>query len=405
MFDGVLAQLIGFSQVFHRQGYVVYLVGGAIRNLLMGLPAKDFDFATDATPQEVSRLFRRVVPTGIKHGTVTVLFDNESYEVTTFRIDGAYKDHRHPGEVSFSRDLAADLGRRDFTINGMALDLNSGELVDLHGGKQDLQARLVRAIGDPSERFSEDALRIVRLFRFASQYGFSVEENTRKAALKCSPNLASISMERLRDEFLKTIGGLSPEQVWDDLERCGILKLILTSQAVPRLSKGASTAWEKLDRYQRFSFWLAHGGTDSVQKFLKPLRDLKLSNAELRRVLMPLSALPLLRVASKDSRRAKMILFGWERRTFFLQSLEVLEALLEAGLLEQDTKVLKELRRAAESAEPVFQSELAVGGKELETLGIRPGPGMGTLLQRLLERVWEEPDLNESASLLRLIDR
>jgi len=178
MFEGVLKRLNGFSQVFHLQGYVVYLVGGAVRNLLLGLPANDFDFATDATPEEVSKLFRRVVPTGIKHGTVTVLFEQESYEVTTFRIDGAYKDHRHPGEVIYTRDLAADLGRRDFTINGMALDLSSGVVVDLYGGKKDLKAGLIRAIGDPFQRFSEDALRILRLFRFAAQYGFLVEEKT-----------------------------------------------------------------------------------------------------------------------------------------------------------------------------------------------------------------------------------
>ncbi len=403
MFEGVLKRLNGFSQVFHLQGYVVYLVGGAVRNLLLGLPAKDFDFATDATPEEVSKLFRRVVPTGIKHGTVTVLFEQESYEVTTFRIDGAYKDHRHPGEVNYTRDLAADLGRRDFTINGMALDLSSGVVVDLYGGKKDLKAGLIRAIGDPFQRFSEDALRILRLFRFAAQYGFLVEEKTRKAAEQLSPNLASVSRERIRDEFLKTIGARASKEVWSDLQRCGILKLILTSEIVPDLSASAFTSWERLDPHQRVSFWLAHGGVDSYQKFSVPLKLLKLSNNQLKRVLMPLRALPHLQADSNDRRKAKLILFAWENRQYFSEALKVLEALREDGLLKKQAISLTELRRAATSAEPVFLSELAVTGEELRAAGVLAGPLLGTLLRRLLELVWEEPLLNEKASLLKLI--
>ena len=403
MFEGVLKRLNGFSQVFHLQGYVVYLVGGAVRNLLLGLPANDFDFATDATPEEVSKLFRRVVPTGIKHGTVTVLFEQESYEVTTFRIDGAYKDHRHPGEVSYTRDLAADLGRRDFTINGMALDLSSGVVVDLYGGKKDLKAGLVRAIGDPFQRFSEDALRILRLFRFAAQYGFLVEEKTRKAAEQLSPNLASVSRERIRDEFLKTIGARASKEVWSDLQRFGILELILTSEIVPDLSASAFTSWETLDPHQRVSFWLAHGGVDSYQKFSVPLKLLKLSNNQLKRVLMPLRALPHLQADSNDRRKAKLILFAWENRQYFSEALKVLEALREDGLLKKQAISLTELRRAATSAEPVFLSELAVTGEELRAAGVLAGPLLGTLLRRLLELVWEEPLLNEKASLLKLI--
>ena len=157
-----------FASVFFRAGYEVYLVGGAVRNLKRGLPPDDYDFTTNATPQQVVTLFRKVIPTGIEHGTVTVLFKGSSFEVTTYRMDGKYSNFRHPDSITYCTDIYEDLKRRDFTINAMAIDVRDNSLIDVHGGMEDLKKGIVRAIGNPNERFAEDGLRILRACRFSA---------------------------------------------------------------------------------------------------------------------------------------------------------------------------------------------------------------------------------------------
>ena len=168
------------SSIFKSHGYSLYLVGGAVRDYLLSKPSHDFDFTTDARPEEIKDMFRHTIDTGIKHGTVTVLFKGESFEITTFRTEGDYSDSRHPDSVTFVRSLSEDLKRRDFTINAFACDLSSGEIIDQHGGFEDLNNGVIRAIGNPYERFKEDALRIMRAARFSSKLGFQIEEKTKE---------------------------------------------------------------------------------------------------------------------------------------------------------------------------------------------------------------------------------
>ncbi|MBQ2954126.1 MAG: HD domain-containing protein [Clostridia bacterium] len=195
-------------QRLKQNGYQGYVVGGCVRDSLLNRQPKDWDVCTDALPEDMQRIFRgqHVIETGLKHGTLTVMYDHEPYEVTTFRVDGEYTDHRHPDEVRFVKDVAEDLARRDFTMNAMAWSPDTG-LVDVFGGREDLAAGLIRCVGDAKMRFGEDALRIMRALRFASVYGFGIEAETSRAIHEMKGNLAGVAAERIRVELAKLLCG------------------------------------------------------------------------------------------------------------------------------------------------------------------------------------------------------
>ena len=203
-------QVNSILESLQKAGYEAYVVGGCVRDALLGREPHDWDITTSALPTEVKNVFPRTVDTGLQHGTVTVLCGGTGYEVTTFRVDGVYEDGRHPKEVTFTPSLKEDLRRRDFTINAMAYNNASG-LVDLFGGQQDLENGVVRAVGDPVQRFTEDALRIMRAIRFSAQLGYEIEPGTLKAAEILAPNLQKISSERIREELEKTLVSDRPE--------------------------------------------------------------------------------------------------------------------------------------------------------------------------------------------------
>lgn len=196
-------------------GYLAGPVGGCVRDSLMGRTPGDYDITTSALPEETKRVFSGfpVIETGIKHGTVTVLLDRMPLEITTFRVEGAYTDHRHPDSVSFTSKLEEDLSRRDFTVNAIFYDSRNGQYIDPFGGRADMEAKLIRAVGEPEERFREDALRILRALRFSAQLGFSIEEKTARAALDCSPFLKEVSAERIFVELKKLLMGVCAKEV------------------------------------------------------------------------------------------------------------------------------------------------------------------------------------------------
>ena len=193
-----------------EHGYDAYAVGGCVRDSLLGRTPADWDITTSAKPLEVKGLFKRTIDTGLQHGTVTVMLNREGFEVTTYRIDGEYEDSRHPKEVIFTGKLEEDLRRRDFTINAMAYNDREG-LVDVFGGAKDLKNQIIRCVGEPRERFTEDALRILRAVRFSAQLGFAIEEDTAKAAGELADTLRKISAERIHTELVKLL--VSPHQI------------------------------------------------------------------------------------------------------------------------------------------------------------------------------------------------
>ena len=208
-----------------QHGHEAYAVGGCVRDSLLDREADDWDITTSASPYEVKALFRRTIDTGIQHGTVTVMLDKDGFEVTTYRVDGEYEDGRHPKEVVFTKSLEEDLKRRDFTINAMAYNEQTG-MVDIFGGVEDLKNKIIRCVGIPGDRFDEDALRIMRAFRFSAQLGFSIDERTRQAAKERAENLKKISAERIRTELTKLLLSDYPDRLLM-MQQNGITKIVL----------------------------------------------------------------------------------------------------------------------------------------------------------------------------------
>ena len=215
------------GRIFKKHGFSIYLVGGAVRDFLLSEKIHDMDFATDAKPEEIKGMFSRTIDTGIKHGTVTILFRKKGYEVTTFRTDGEYKDSRHPENVKFIKDLESDLVRREITINALAADIDDGKIIDLVGGRKDLKRKIIRAIGNPDERFTEDALRILRAARFSAKLDFEIEKETFDSMKKLSESVNKVSAERIKEEFYRLVGGKNPIRGIEYMRSSGLLKVLL----------------------------------------------------------------------------------------------------------------------------------------------------------------------------------
>ncbi|OHD64617.1 MAG: hypothetical protein A2176_08910 [Spirochaetes bacterium RBG_13_51_14] len=223
--------VISIIKRFRDRGYECYLIGGSVRDLILGNEIYDYDFATDALPEHIRRLFRKTIPTGIKHGTVSVLVDDHQFEITTYRSDGVYLDGRHPASVSYSAELRVDVERRDFTINGLAYDPLSGDVMDYVGGLRDIEDKIIRTIGDPVLRFMEDGLRPVRACRFAAKLNFAIDEDTFRAIPNTLDIVRKVSKERVRDELIKILESKKPSVGIEYLRTSGLLELFLPELA------------------------------------------------------------------------------------------------------------------------------------------------------------------------------
>lgn len=357
-------------------GHRAVLAGGCVRDSLLGRRPSDWDIASSASPEEVLALFPRCVPTGIKHGTVTVLSGGGSVEVTTFRAEGGYSDHRRPDSVSFGCPLEADLARRDLTVNAMAMDA-AGEITDPFGGRDDLRRRLLRCVGEPERRFDEDALRMLRTVRFSAQLGFEIEPRTLEAIRALAHLASGLSAERVRDELLKTLRSPAPGLVWQ-LVDLGLLNACLA----PGDASAPREALDVLPIYARLAHFcrgLELGGyIMSTDRFLAALR---FDGETLRRTA---SAVEVLKSGSRD----------WKR---------LLRGHGEAAVLAAHPKN-RALRAVLRSGECWELSSLAIGGRELAALGYS-GPELGRELRRLLDHVIDYPADNRADILCKLVER
>ena len=357
-------------------GHRAVLAGGCVRDSLLGRRPSDWDIASSASPEEVLALFPRCVPTGIKHGTVTVLSGGGSVEVTAFRAEGGYSDHRRPDSVSFGCPLEADLARRDLTVNAMAMDA-AGEITDPFGGRDDLRRRLLRCVGEPERRFDEDALRMLRTVRFSAQLGFEIEPRTLEAIRALAHLASGLSAERVRDELLKTLRSPAPGLVWQ-LVDLGLLCACLA----PGDASAPREALDVLPIYARLAHFcrdLELGGyIMSTDRFLAALR---FDGETLRRTA---SAVEVLKSGSRD----------WKR---------LLRGHGEAAVLAAHPKN-RALRAVLRSGECWELSSLAIGGRELAALGYS-GPELGRELRRLLDHVIDCPADNRADILCKLAER
>lgn len=418
-------------------GYEAYIVGGCVRDSVLGRLPDDWDITTSARPEQVKAIFRRTVDTGIRHGTVMVLLGGDGYEVTTYRIDGEYEDGRHPKEVTFTASLAEDLCRRDFTINAMAYCPEDG-LIDLFGGMEDIAARRVRAVGDPWKRFAEDALRIMRAVRFSAQLGYEIEETTLEAVRELAPTLEKISAERVSAELTKLLVSEHPGEL-RTLYETGITRVILpeldrcmeTPQNNPHhlYSVGEhiirSVEAIRPDRVLRYTMLFHDIGKPSCHYTDAQGIDHFHGHAPAG-ARMAADIMRRLRFDNETARRVETLVRYHDinieetpyavRRSMSVIGEELFPLLFEVKLADgaaQSRYRLEEKRQKIEAWESIYRKVLedgdclslkglAVSGQDLIAAGMRPGREMGELLQRMLEDVLQYPAHNTREYLMKL---
>lgn len=423
--------------ILEETGYEAYAVGGCVRDSILGRCPNDWDITTNALPQQVKALFSHTIDTGLQHGTVTVMKHHVGYEVTTYRVDGEYEDSRHPKSVTFTADLVEDLMRRDFTINAMAYNDRTG-IVDAFGGMKDLENKVIRAVGDPKQRFTEDALRIMRAVRFAAQLGYEIEEKTKEAIGEMAQTLKKISAERIQVELVKLVTSDHPEHM-RLLYETGITSVILPQfdcmmemeQNNPHhcFSVGEHTikAMQEIrpDKVLRLTMLFHDMGkpdtktTDedgidhfhghavySEQHAESVLKQLKFDNDTIYKVKKLTYWHDYKTAPGKKGVRRALNKIGEE---LFLLLLEVKRADTMAQSAYKREEKLKELEQLAQTYSRVKEEgecftlkDLAVTGQDLIALGMKPGPQLGEQLGMLLEIVLEDPEKNEKEKLLSI---
>ena len=421
---------------FKENGFESYAVGGCVRDSLINRKVNDWDITTNAKPEDTINIFEKTVPTGIKHGTVTVILDKENFEVTTYRVDGEYKDGRHPEKVEFVSELKEDLSRRDFTINAMAYNEENG-LIDYFKGLEDLDNKIIRAVGNADKRFEEDALRMLRAIRFAAQLGFKIEESTKKGIKNLSDNIKNVSIERIRVEFDKII--LSNPMYINELISSSLLKHFLNElclckgveqqnphhiyDVLTHILKSAENIEPVL--HLRLTMILhdickpqcktvdekgiGHFyGHDlaSADKAFEILKRMKYDNDTINKVVT------LIKCHDRDIKTRKSIrkLLSLIGEDLFRDLLKVkkADALAQNPELykEKEEKLIeseKKLNEIIEAQECFTIKDLAIDGRDLIALGIKPGKDIGIILNKLLDKVIENPNLNNKEVLINMI--
>jgi tRNA nucleotidyltransferase (CCA-adding enzyme) len=423
------------------RGHEAYVVGGCVRDLLLGKEASDWDVTTDAKPEEVRKIFPRVVPTGIQHGTVTVLMHGKPFEVTTFRGEGAYSDGRRPDTVEFVRDITHDLARRDFTVNAIALDPDDGRIIDPYEGQKDIQRRVIRAVGTPLERFREDGLRVLRAARFTATLDFELDPETERAIAPSLDVFKKVSQERVRDEWIKAMKAKKPSRAFDVMRTTNILGV-----TCPELLEGVGmeqNKWHAHDVWRhgmecldgcpgdpilRIAAMLHDVGKPRSRAFSDKTNDWTFYDHE--RIGAEIADPICQRLRFSNDERERIVhlvrnhLFHYTSewndatvrrfiRRIGKERLEDLFTLNEADVRAKgrdctpDLAALAALRehvaRVVAAGDALGVRDLAIGGRDLmNELGLAPGPAIGRILAALLEEVLVDPAKNTREVLLAL---
>ena len=455
--------LKAFGKTFSDAGFKAYLVGGAVRDMIMKVPAHDWDVATNATPQDVIKLFKFVVPTGIEHGTVTVHYKGCEIEVTTFRTESGYSDGRHPDSVNYAATIEEDLARRDFTMNAIAASLADGVIVDPYGGQEDIKKKLIRTVGEAHERFMEDGLRPVRALRFAAKLDFSIENHTYSEIFKqdIQKKVTSISIERFRDEFEKIMKAPKPSVGLKMMEESGILALFIPEFGVCRgCIQSDYRAFHKFDVLDHLFYACDGAPADKLNVRLaalfhdigkpaakkvhkemvldgdkndgskKEIETITFYNHESFSEKIAEKVLVRLRFPNETVHNVchlvKEHMFHYEsnwsdaavRRFIVRVKAECLEDLYDLRLADMygmynekvdvrysaSVSLLQELdervKKELEKKTALSLKSLAVNGRDLMAAGIPAGKELGRILNELLDCVLEDPEMNERERLL-----
>lgn len=420
----------------NNHNYKAYIVGGCVRDSLLGNQPKDWDITTSALPDEIIKLFTKTIPTGLKHGTVTVVIHGGNFEVTTFRIESTYSDNRHPDRVFFTSNIAEDLGRRDFTINAMAYNPVES-LVDIFDGQKDLHNKLIRCVGNPDQRFEEDALRMLRAIRFSTQLKFKLHEDTLNSIAKNCYLIQNVSLERIRDELIKILICNKPSIGIRLLYQTGLLKYILPELELC-IGFNQHNLYHHLDVFDHSMdvldftpthliirlaallhdiskpkcFTLDENGNghfymherEGAKEAEKILKRLRFDNNTISRVCI------LIREHMQGSTRLKTPSIKRLINRVGIENLDILFELkvadIKAHKPPHNLDIVSELRGKASKIisekQPLSVKDLKINGVDLIDIGIQKGKTLGAILNALLDAVIERPELNEKDLLLKL---
>lgn len=426
---------VNILEKLHKAGFDAYVVGGAVRDLVMKKEPHDYDFTTNATPSEIKKVFRRTVDTGIAHGTVTVIENGIGYEVTTYRSENGYSDSRHPDSIKFVTSLNSDLERRDFTINAMCFKPNN-DIIDLFGGQEDINARLIRTVGEPKRRFSEDALRMMRAIRFAAVLGFEIEQNTAEAIRICAPLIKKVSKERVLGELNKTLLSDNPSYI-RLLHELNLMKYILPEldvcfstpqrnkyhiynvgehimHATQSTPKNLILRWSALlhdvgkpvcmstDQNGIIHFYGHHKESAAIASNI--LRRLRMDNDSMREIITLIenhdvriepSAPAVKRMLSKVGDKLFVALLELQTADNKAKSPKYL-----AEKLQKIESVRSVYETIVAEGQPYTLADLVVNGRDLIKLGFKAGREIGDTLKILLGEVIISPELNTRDHLL-----
>lgn len=369
----------------NKNGYEGYIVGGCVRDYLMGTEPHDYDITTSALPEEVKSIFSHTVDTGIQHGTVTVVIDKIGYEITTYRIDGEYKDNRHPEEVIFTDKLSGDLSRRDFTVNAIAYNPLNG-YVDLFNGRDDINKKIIRGVGVPAKRFQEDALRMMRAVRFSAQLDFSIEENTLKALKDNADLIESISIERIREEFFKLLLSNHNERL-DILLNSGMTEYFLPEILNRKYDYSKINGLSK-DIVVRLSYVLSHIDSKNVSKIMKRLKTDNKTGAAVTNIVKYVDY----KITDDYSMRKLINLTGENT----LNLIEVMGALNNSDMINE-VNIYNRVKNDC-----CTLKSLDLTGNDLMSIGIK-GKEIGEVLNKALDLVMKDPNKNNREVLLNII--
>ena len=434
LIDKIPKYVLNIINELEDNNYNTYLVGGCVRDLLLNRQPKDYDITTSALPEQIKELFSHVILTGEKHGTVTVVTDMENVEVTTMRKDGIYKDNRHPETVEFTDDIVADLSRRDFKINAIAIN-NKGEIKDPFNGIYDLKYKLIRAVGNPNLRFNEDALRMMRAVRFACQLDFMINKDTANSMFNNRYLIKNISAERIRDELCKILISNSPALGIDLLRATGLLNIILPEinnmvdfdQYNPNHDKNVYehtlTVLNRVsnDITVRLSA-LLHDVGKPLTFFLDENNVGHFYSHHMRGMDIARDILQRLKFDSKTIETVCILVKEHMSRYDFLRTSNIKKFINRVGIDNLDNlfelqiadikaskpphdissvlKLKEEVKKVIDEKQPLTVKDLKINGYVLMELGIKPGREMGILLDEMLELVLENPELNNEGFLV-----
>ncbi|WP_273835077.1 CCA tRNA nucleotidyltransferase [Guptibacillus sedimenti] len=371
-------------QLLKDAGHEAYIVGGAVRDAILGLPVSDFDLASSAKPEEIMASFHTVIPTGIDHGTVTVIHHGFSYEITTFRTDVSYDDFRHPNAVSFLGSIEEDLARRDFTMNSLALSID-GTLIDLYSGQEDLKNRLIRTVGNPDERFQEDALRMIRALRFQSTLNFTLDQQTEQALKKQADLLQYVAIERIQMEFSKLLAGKAVHQALHALVQANVHLVLPELQEIEQSFDEIPFLVNLTTEIERWA-WLS-STTEKPSQFLKKWR---LSN----RIIKEVEHL-LVNVKNAQDK-------GWNKETVYYALPEVKSCERLRSVFEKRRPFLESVEQITSDLAITSSKMLAVTGEDLIHWRERsPGPWVGEALKQIELAVINDDIKNEKSSIRR----